>query len=399
LCDISCNGCENNPKNCLECNKLKSYIKKPENNDCILLNENKNYYDENKGQGYFFDQNKGIFNICGKSCNKCFQSADQCITCNTGYLQLQNNPKDCRNDENKPNNYFRDKDKYSPCDNSCSTCIDNERKCVECNKNYLPLENYKSICITNDKDNYFYEDLKQGYFKSIISNKFLLCDISCYTCIEKKNKCLECKNNYFPLEDYKTTCINISFKNYYDEINRQGYYLFSNYMFKKCNEECNTCDGPNLDNCLSCKKDGFEISNGKCLKINKCPSGFLNYNEKCIEQSKCSKSLNVPKIFDIDLNPLIISLLDNLSDECRIFQERINYRWNKESYLFNIANISNNNSTYSIDSNYLETGNKFFSIDIFFDNEFFETIKGNIVLVNRNVKIYLIYLFLVNSKI
>lgn len=51
---------------------------------------------------------------------------------------------------------------------------------------------------------------------------------------------------------------------------------------KLCNEKCETCEGPNDNNCLSCKFNGFLLEN-KCVGNSSCPKGYYGntLSRKC----------------------------------------------------------------------------------------------------------------------
>ena len=55
--------------------------------------------------------------------------------------------------------------------------------------------------------------------------------------------------------------------------NKNISYYIENNTFKECNSICQTCDGPNDDNCLSCMNETLFLNNGTCLT--ECPNGTL----------------------------------------------------------------------------------------------------------------------------
>ena len=50
-------------------------------------------------------------------------------------------------------------------------------------------------------------------------------------------------------------------------------------IFDKCNEVCNTCNGPNDNNCLTCNNENLYAYNGRCLED--CPTKtFKSYDDE-----------------------------------------------------------------------------------------------------------------------
>ena len=48
------------------------------------------------------------------------------------------------------------------------------------------------------------------------------------------------------------------------------YFDTQNKIFKKCNDMCKTCNGPNNNNCLTCKDENLYAHNGNCFE--ECPN-------------------------------------------------------------------------------------------------------------------------------
>ena len=149
------------------------------------------------------------------------------------------------------------------CYDNCKKCYGdsnnpNEQKCLTCKDNFV-LQGQN--CIDECLDGY-YEN------KNKICEK---CDDSCETCIQKPNKCLECKS---------------------------GFYL-EKYTCNQCSSFCKTCSKGEIDdnhNCLTCKQDSeykyfFE---GNCY-IN-CPNLTKSDNNNiCVKDENNDNNKNKEK--------------------------------------------------------------------------------------------------------
>ena len=86
------------------------------------------------------------------------------------------------------------------------------------------------------------------------------CSIDKKSSNEKAHNCLEgsCKKNYYQSPINKTNC-------YKEEEKEINWYLDrDSSKFSLCHENCQSCDGPREDQCLSCK-DEYYLDNNKCI--------------------------------------------------------------------------------------------------------------------------------------
>ena len=87
-----------------------------------------------------------------------------------------------------------------------------------------------------------------------------------------------------------------------------------NNIIEKCNSDCQTCNGPNKNNCLSCTNETLFLYNGECLV--ECPNGTFraSINNGQQECKNCSENgdsfINENTIRVIDSN---ISYTDNIT--------------------------------------------------------------------------------------
>ena len=124
------------------------------------------------------------------------------------------------------------------------------------------------------------------------------------------HNCIKCKENYFPFPGYSSNCFNI------EEMNDKNIsYFFDNErsIFIECYPECQTCNGPNKNNCLSCIDESLLIYNGECLA--ECPNGtFVNNSHKTCENFSTNSDSLIKDKSDLILKSNLITT-DNLKLE------------------------------------------------------------------------------------
>ena len=165
----------------------------------------------------------------------------------------------------------------------------NNEKIIEGNNTKFLLENGVSYIIdfisTNDKPVTNYQipykiSIEETYSASCSINLTILsCYKSCEQCSKDassstsdEHNCLEnkCKIGHYPSPLSLTNCFSEDEK----EIN--WYLNYSISRFALCNDKCNSCYGPDENNCLTCfspekKAELNYLLNNKCL--NECPEG------------------------------------------------------------------------------------------------------------------------------
>ena len=149
------------------------------------------------------------------------------------------------------------------CPIYCSQCSKN-KKCKKCMNGYILVginENDNNIICVNKKN------VERGYYKNE-DDIYYSCSQECETCKEKNNKCMECKENYYFLEN-TTSCYNKD--NYPNGL----YFNKEKNIFMACHVNCKTCsEGPNIsDNKMNCDtcKENYKYDK----KLKNC-----NFNEK-----------------------------------------------------------------------------------------------------------------------
>ena len=238
-------------------------------------------------EGYFLDENS-IYKQCYESCKSCNGEGDidnhNCITCKSNYRKID--------DIGKENNCYRECDYYFYFDSSGNYgCTDNNN----CPNNYNKLISEKSKCIDECKNDDTYQ-------------------------YEYNNKCYSstCPANTYVSSDNMYLC----------QMNPEGYYLDSNYIYQPCYTSCKFCSGQGeIDNhkCTDCKTSYTKID--EIGKENNCyiKCSFLYYfDESGVYQ--CADDNNCP----IDYNKLI-SEKGKCIDECKN-DDTYHYEYNNECY-------------------------------------------------------------------
>ena len=232
---------------------------------CISKPENSYYVVNN-------NENTGVIKLCDISCATCnngkiISTGDtNCITCKEGYFKKEDSNTNCILETLIPENYFKNPSDniFYKCYTSCKKCSDfynsenDNMNCIECITNYYfvyETNNCYPMSFIDDKD----------YFFNNKDNKFHKCYYSCLKCSqleldEYHHNCDECISDYY--FEYST-------KNCYDmSVLERGYY-FDDFtinegeipVFKKCYENCKTCNNAYIDNnmnCILCKDDYYK---------------------------------------------------------------------------------------------------------------------------------------------
>ena len=276
--DIKEINIEQNEKSCLDYGKVILHGEY----QCITKQDNYYYVLNN-------NENTGVVKKCDISCASCngdkntLTGDTNCIKCADGYYKTQDSNTNCILESLIPVNYFKNNSDniFYKCYTNCNKCNDyynsenDNMNCLEC------ITGYYFIYGTNNCYDMSFAD-ENDYFFSERDNKFHKCYFSCQKCSqleldEYHHNCDECIDNYY--FEYNTkNCYNFS-------ILEKGYY-FDNFtinqdlnekpVFKKCYENCKTCNNSLVDdnmNCITCKENYYK-KNG----TNNC------YNDELIEQ-------------------------------------------------------------------------------------------------------------------
>ncbi|EAR85556.3 transmembrane protein, putative (macronuclear) [Tetrahymena thermophila SB210] len=193
----------------------------------------------NTGQLFIIIWNRNfILAICRDYCIDCQQAIDnqQCQQCLLSYF-LQ------------PDNIT--------CEKSCpSLSIQNNANLTcDCVQNAILINN-QCQC-----DSQSYMD----------GNACIQCSIP--NCIQCKDSitCMKCQQGYYFFEDFSCNTCNIS----------NGYYIKAQNCFR-CFHSCLTCEGPNQNQCLSCKLPDFYMFQDKLCKPCDVKNGYFINNQNCL---------------------------------------------------------------------------------------------------------------------
>lgn len=279
--------CNKIMEGCKKCNSRNDCTETTSSNYCIKddgsvlkLKEKDNYFYLNTNYKCIScgdNSNGGVENclLCSPS-----SSSVDCYKCQEGYTIIDNQRTQCNyiaaytNDkeyftiDNGINYYHCDKnDLTEKAIQNCKKCeydsTSNKNNCLECNTNYIILDDDGSICI----DKTTLDPQITG--KTIIldpdhNTKYYKCSTklpNCETCDSLTN-CLTCKENYVFVNNDKTKCLP---KNDY----ANGHYFTSdNKNYYSCMPNCYECENPNsVSKCLTCD-NGYEINDfNECEKI------------------------------------------------------------------------------------------------------------------------------------
>ena len=276
---------------------------------------------------------KGTIEVksCYISCNSCTEKGTsenhKCLTCDkkNNYYPLESNNNYCYNEDTKPSNTYLDDEFYKECHATCATCYGGgDSKCLSCKNQYsffLDSNVYK--CINNPPSNYYLLESNNTFMKCYktcsecfsagteLDNNCKNCDNTNYFKVEGTNncvsqcpegfglvddickkctlstckscgldndlgKCIECKDNFYLREDANNGVC-------YDQTSiEKNYYLDKTAkLYKKCNDNCETCFGGSNSECYSCVENQFLLDN-KCS--DECERGYaFKLSRKCLE--------------------------------------------------------------------------------------------------------------------
>ena len=248
-CHSDCKTCEGkeieNNSNCKTC-KLDKYF---DLGNCLSSCVN----------GYYTD----IFNnkICkcsyNKKCLNCSNESikyDLCITCNNNYYPKYNdssNKNSFINCYNDLDGYYLDNNIYKPCYSSCKKCNilgdENNNKCIECNDNFIFINDYDMNCYEKCNYYYYFDSLKK--YHCTINNE---CPNG-YKLIKEKLECINnCSNDDIYIYEFNDACYKIC---------PNGTHISSNNKY--------LCETNDLFNDISRPCDAENLFNGICGTNNK----------------------------------------------------------------------------------------------------------------------------------
>ena len=161
-------------------------------------------------------------------------------------------------------------DCYETCLKCNSKGNGNNHKCLECDNNNGFYFKENDI---NEYNCYNISTFEHNYFLDKNTFIFRKCKENCFTCDGPfENNCTSCDNEtYFFSENDYSYCYNRS------TIGQSYYFDANDQLFRKCNERCLTCNGSSFDECLSCNRETyFEVDGfpNQCLDKSNIPYNY-----------------------------------------------------------------------------------------------------------------------------
>ena len=300
------------------------------------------------------EENYGIIKYCDIACATCNIGKDEltentnCLTCSIGYYKMEESNTNCILESLIPINYYKytEDNIFYKCYELCTICVRelhyktdiNQMGCDSCVIGY-----YIEDGTTNCYDISFLES-HINYYLSTEENKFKKCYSSCKTCSigfedEYNHNCDECLENYF-FEEGTKNCFNFSIleKGYYFDDFSINIELGEKPLFKKCHQNCKTCNNYSIDdnmNCILCKDDFYKL-----YETNNCIDDITNkgyYGKEGIAYP-CNENCltcfdNSTEITENNLNNNF-EIITNISHNCLSCDKE-----NKNLYLVENLNI------------------------------------------------------------
>lgn len=260
LSNVSCEDCDST---CLTCNG-------PLSNECISCFPStyfsSGYCLSNCPSHQYRDSSTFLCLNCDISCHTCDGPLlSDCTSCSSPlYFSNKYCVSSCAS------NQFADVFYQCQfCDESCLTCIgSNSNECSRC-----------------PQGSYFYDGICNsscpfGFFPNSFNNSCLSCSNSCLTCFGNSfDNCDSCFNGQYLLN---SKCFSICPSNYYP--NNTSNNCVS------CDSSCFECNGPLNNNCLSCITSNLTLSNGYCIDENCLANQY--YNGLTFSCQNCSYNCN-----------------------------------------------------------------------------------------------------------
>ena len=224
--------------------------------------------------------------LCNTVCKTCVTTATKCLTCNSGtFLSGTVCLSSCLDGTWVDTSTSSCK----PCDTSCLTCQSpgTSTSCLSCLKGSVSAGQCLSSCIS-----------------------------PCLTCTSNTSYCLSCIGGYYLTSNTcQTTCPNGT------------YAETSNNTCLSCNVLCQTCNGIDSANCLSCFP-GYTLISGRCLQCESscktcsgisstqcltCNGSLIYQQGSCV--SNCSSSFYLIESPTRQCLPCSITCLSCLSND------------------------------------------------------------------------------------
>ncbi|KAJ8380876.1 hypothetical protein SKAU_G00016540 [Synaphobranchus kaupii] len=173
-------------------------------------------------------------------------------------------------------------EEYSgPCDAECNEngCEGpGPHNCINCLHYFLKFKNNTRTCVPECPSGFFRDDKK----------RCKKCNSMCETCVgSRMDQCTSCKSG-FHLNEGTNSCVSSCGEGHY--LDHDG-NVCRKYVETKecvrCHSDCAECDGPDEDDCDSCRDAAAVRYNGECLP--KCPTNSY-HDMDTMECRDCDRS-------------------------------------------------------------------------------------------------------------
>ena len=251
---------------CQEC--INEYtIFNDKENECVEIKYE--YYSTKK---FFTPDNRIHYYSCNYLIKDCFEcsSREKCDDCNSGFVIIDDEKCENLNNLNTTLYYTDDGYHYYKCDKQIPFCLTCQGKeiCSLCYPNYAIINNDYSKCVENknyiNNDEYYTKDNGTSYIKC--SNSIT----NCFRC-ENESICKECYDNNALIENDLSKCIPIESVDYEncEEISNKRYKCYYNKI-----DNCKKYFNIKKDRCLECEED-YSIINDDFTKC-KLKQDYIN---------------------------------------------------------------------------------------------------------------------------
>ncbi|XP_073723703.1 proprotein convertase subtilisin/kexin type 5b isoform X1 [Misgurnus anguillicaudatus] len=242
--NVGCEQCHSSCKSCLgpeedQCDSCHEGIFLTNSQTCVSACP----------AGTHGNQTSGRCEDCSAGCVVC-QDAHHCLKCKAAFSQLYLQDGKCVAECTRG---YPEDDACVSCATGCASCEGEANNCLSCDEDYL---RFKHTCVQHCPNKHF---VKDGVCER--------CPAHCTQC-DQTQKCSECAEYYFLHED---GC--------HDDCPEGFFTNVQEKRCERCHSDCSTCDGPDPDDCISCKSSWAARYNGKCL--NKCPSDTYLDETEC----------------------------------------------------------------------------------------------------------------------
>ncbi|XP_013861969.1 proprotein convertase subtilisin/kexin type 5 [Austrofundulus limnaeus] len=260
LCDHACATCvDAGPANCTSCDTDKFGVERYLHKGTCL----------DACPEAFYHTAESSCEPCSENCHVC-TSPNHCLTCNSSYYVSDGvcMKLECGEGEVEDPDY----EDCVPCEEGCRKCVlYNPRHCLSCTEGF-----------------YNFQD---GCYKTCPAKTYTVegemtcapCDDSCMSC--DQHECYWCETDLFLSEG---KCVSVCPDGFYGNEESND--------CEECHLDCATCSGPEDSDCLSCD-EGKELYDGECVSEGgDCPvRTFLSDDGECEDCHSSCESCSGPE--------------------------------------------------------------------------------------------------------